>query len=253
MVFNKIGDAIKKAAEEREKKDIEEEKAAKVEVSPQIVAYHNSGAKIADQYHTLWAHILFLNTNNTTNLNTIAITSSHHQEGTTVTAVNLAVVMAQDSEKKILLMDCDLRKPTIHKLLGLTSPKGLSDILKGDSPLESVLLNTDIKNLTVLPAGKSSSNPTGLLTSQKMKHLLTELKKQFGYIILDTPPVIPYADPRILGPLVNGVILTIQANKTRRQVIWQTESILTGIGIKIFGYVLTKVEYPIPEYIHRHL
>lgn len=287
MPPDRITDAIKKAAKEKEKdfkKDATDivtsipkapekppvpevtKPAPTVGVDPRIVAYHDPQSAVTEQYRTLWTHILSLDTS--ANLKTMLITSSHPQEGKTVTALNLAVVMAEDSKKEILLLDCNLRSPVIHNFLSLqnvgsvsqdvgaqsTEPvKGLADILQNNLPLDTVLFKTNIPNIIVLSGGRVTPNPTELLGSQKMRHLLTELKERFGYVVLDTPPVIPYADSRVLGPLVDGVILVVQTEKTRREVVLEAESVLTGVGTKILGYVLTGVEYHIPEYIYRHL
>jgi capsular exopolysaccharide synthesis family protein len=279
MPSDKISDAIKKAAKEKEedfKKDTDivtsipkaPEKSPVLEVTketpragvdPRIVAYHDPQSAVTEQYRTLWTHILSLDT--TPNFKTMLITSSHPQEGKTVTALNLAVVMAHDSKKEILLLDCNLRSPVIHNFLArknvvaqfIEPMKGLSDIFKNDLPLDTVLFKTNIPNLTVLPGGEITPNPTEILGSQKMRHLLTELKEQFGYVVLDSPPVIPYADSRVLSPLVDGAILVVQTEKTRREVVWEAESVLTGVGTKILGYILTGVEYHIPEYIYSHL
>ncbi len=277
MVFDKINDVIKKVAEEKEqsfnkesilssfksgmnKKEIffnkpeqedVEEKNTDSGIDPRIVAYYTPKSEIVEQYRTLWAHILSLNIGKT--LKTIAITSSSPLEGKTVTAINLSIIMAQTSEKNVLLVDCNLHNPAIHKFLGLVPTKGLSDILMESALVDSALLKTDVTNLTILPGRKISVNPSELITSERMRTLLAELKSQFDYIILDASPVVPYADPRLLASLVDGILLVVQAGKTRREVIQRTESILSNVGSKILGYVLTGVEYHIPEYIHKHL
>lgn len=271
--INKISEAIKKAAQEKEKALEKEaapmvtpppseaiplptyetgvaEKKIKAGVDHKIVAYYNPKDPIAEQFRALWTHIYSTETGG--NLKTIAVTSSSHQEGKTIVAVNLSVVVAQDSDKPVLLIDCNLRKPTVDILLGLHADRGLSDVLAGNVKISDALMNTDIKNLTVLPAGQIPINPAEL-GSQKMKDLLTELRAQFDRIILDTPPVIPYADPRILGPLIDGVVMVVRAGKTRREAVLRAEDTLRKVGAKILGYVLTGIEYYIPEYIHRHL
>ncbi len=276
--FNKISEAIKKAAQEREKILKKEppptpapaeappvayetgaaEKIIKAGVDHKIVAYYNPKGPIAEQFRSLRAHIFSPETTGlfagqVGSLKTIAITSSSHQEGKTLAAVNLSVVIAQDTEKPTLLIDCNLRKPSVDIFLGLHTDKGLSDVLTGNARVSDVLINTDIKNLTVLPAEGIPTNPAELLGSQKMRDLLTELKAQFDHIILDTPPVIPYADPRILGPLVDGVVMVVRTGKTRREAVVRAEDTLKKVGAKVLGYVLTGIEYYIPDYIHRHL
>lgn len=274
--FNKIGEAIKKAAEEKEKALEKEketapavpsppeaiplpayetgvvEKKIKVGVDHKIVAYYDPKNPIAEQFRALRTHIYSIETGGNLNLRLIAITSSSYQEGKSIVAVNLSVVIAQESEKPVLLIDCNLKKPSVDIFLGLHTDRGLSDVLAGNVRISDALTNTDVKNLTVLPAGQVPINPADL-GSQKMKDLLTELKAQFDRIILDTPPVIPYADPRILGPLVDGVVMVVRAGKTRREAVLRAEDTLKKVGAKILGYVLTGIEYYIPEYIHRHL
>ncbi len=271
--FNKINEALKKAAEEKEKalgKDAEPlitpppseaaipayetpipERIMSAGVDHKIVAYFNPKDPIVEQFRALRTHIY--STERGPDLKTIIITSSRNQEGKTLVSVNLSIVMAQDLEKPVLLIDCNLRKPCVDIYLGLRSDKGLSDVLSGSVQISEALVTTDVKNLTVLPAGQIPMNPAELIGSQKMKDLLAELKKKFDYIILDTPPVIPYADPRILGPLADGVVVAVRTGVTRREAVTRAEDILKSVNCNILGYVLTGIEYHIPEYIHRHL
>jgi len=181
------------------------------------------------------------------------ITSSRSREGKTLVAVNLSIVMAQELEKPTLLIDCNLRKPCVDLYLGLKSDKGLSDVLSGGAQISDVLIKSDVNNLTVLPAGQIPTNPSELIGSQKMKDLLAELKTKFNYIVLDAPSIIPYADPRILGPLADGVVIAVRTGVTRREAVTRAEGILKSVSCNILGYVLTGIEYYIPEYIHRHL
>lgn len=280
--FKKLNEALKRAAEEKEKAFRKEdqaplitpppeatetqqtylempvhETAKRIEkpmssgVSKKIVAYHNPTGHITEQFRVLRTHIC--SSEKSCNIRTIAITSSAVGEGKTITAINVSAVMAQDFGKPVLLIDCNMRKPMIASLLGLGAHKGLADVLSGGLQLKDAIVKTDIGNLMVLPAGQASANPNELLTSDAMKAILAEVKPQFEAVILDTPAVIPYADPRILGSLVDGVILVIRAGRTRREVVARAEVVLKSVGANILGYVLTGIEYHIPEYIHRHL
>ncbi len=265
--FRKLSDALKKAAEEKGKaleKDAMpiitpppapemdlSENIIKGGVDRRIITYYNPKDPISEQFRVLRAHIF--SSEKSCNVKTIAVTSSSNGEGKTITAINLSVVMAQDLGKPVLLIDCSMRKPVIDSLLGLGSYKGLGDILSGGLQLKDALVKTDIPNLTVLPAGQMSVNPAELLSSEKIKALLAELKPQFEMIVLDMPAVIPYADPRILGCLVDGVVLVVRAGRTRREVVSRAEGMLKSVGANILGYLLTGVEYHIPDYIHRHL
>ncbi|MFA5339467.1 MAG: CpsD/CapB family tyrosine-protein kinase [Candidatus Omnitrophota bacterium] len=282
--FKKLSDALKKAAEEKgealqkdrapiitpppslpekEKQQAPQEapvyEAAKrpesqirsTGISKKIVAYHNPTGPVAEQFRVLRMHACSSEKN--FNIKVIVVTSSANGEGKSVAATNLAVVMAQDFGKPVLLIDCNIRKPAVDSLLGVRSDRGLADVLSGNLKLEEALVKTDIANLVVLPAGQAPANPNELLASDRMKALLAEVRPQFEAVVLDTPAVIPFADPRILSKVVDGVIIVVRAGKTRREVVARAESILKSVGANIMGYVLTGVEYHIPEYIHRHL
>lgn len=268
--FRKLSDALKKAAEEKGEAfqksqppiitptpplspppSATEKPIVSSGISKKIVTYHNPASPITEQFRVLRTHAC--SSEKSRNIKTMAITSSANGEGKSVAAVNLSVVMAQDFGKPVLLIDCNMRKPAVSSLLGLAGGRGLADVLSGAAQLKDALLKTDVANLTVLPAGQVSANPNELLASDKMKEILAEAKTQFEIIVLDTPAVIPYADPRILGRLVDAVILVVRAGRTRREVIARAESVLKSVGVNILGYVLTGIEYHIPEYIHRHL
>lgn len=282
--LKKLSDALKKAAEEKDKifkrdqapiitpppEETEKEKqqapqelpvskpAERMEkqifstgISKKVIAYHNPTSPITEQFRVLRTHAC--SSEKTGNIKIMAITSSSNGEGKSVAAVNIAVVMAQDFARPVLLIDCNMRKPTVASLLGVNKDRGLADVLSGATQLKDALINTEIANLTVLPAGQVSSNPSELLASEKMKAILAELKSQFEVIVLDTPAVMPFADPRILSKIVDGVIIVVRAGKTRREVVARAESVLKNVGANIMGYVLTGIEYHIPEYIHRHL
>ncbi len=284
--FKKLSDALKKAAEEKgevfqkEKTPIiiplpetpvqeKEKRQAPQEttvykapertesqilstgISKKIVAYHNPASPIAEQFRVLRMHAC--SSERTRDIKVMAITSSANGEGKSVAAVNLGVVMAQDFGRPVLLIDCNMRKPAVDSLLGIRSDRGLADVLQGNLKLEEALVKTDIPNLVVLPAGQAPANPNELLASDRMKAVLAEVRPRFEAVILDTPAVIPFADPRILSKIVDGVIIVVMTGKTRREVVARAESILKSVGANIMGYVLTGVEYHIPEYIHRHL
>lgn len=282
--LRKLSDALKKAAEEKDKAlqkyqppvvtpppaAPEKEKqqapqeapvykaAEKTEsqirstgISKKIVAYHNPNSAIAEQFRVVKTHIF--SPERAGKFKIVAVTSSTSGEGKTVASINLAVVTAQDSERPVLLIDGNLRKPAIASLLGLNNYKGLGDILSGNMPLDGAINEADIKNLAVLTAGQVSGNPTELLSSQKMKDLLAEVRSKYEYIIIDTPAIIPYADPRILGPMVDGIVIAVRAGNVRREVVARAESVIKSVGANILGYVITGIEYHIPEYIHRHL
>ncbi|MDD5008078.1 MAG: CpsD/CapB family tyrosine-protein kinase [Syntrophorhabdaceae bacterium] len=273
--INKINEAIKKAAEEKGKAlqsgparyadnpppgeksvsyappAMHAHAAVSTGISKKIVVFHNPSSPISEQFRVISTHIFCPEREG--KLKAVVITSSSNEEGKSVAAINLAIVTAQISGKPTLLIDCNFRKPSIGSLMGISSEKGFGDLLSGKSEAFDVTAASEINNLSMMPAGHVYGNPTELLNSQKIKDVLFELKSKYHRIILDTPAVIPFADPRILSHIVDGTVLVVRAGKTRREVVARAEAVLKSVGANILGYVITDIEYHIPEYIHRHL
>lgn len=262
--MGKITDALKKAAEERlarmEKLDHTDEvkyefvakKTVDSKIDPRIVSFYEPTSPVVEQYRTLRTNIQSINTKQPVKI--ITITSSVHNEGKTITAVNLAISMAHDlNKKRILLVDGDLRRATMKKYLGINPEVGLSDLIANGKSVDDALLNIGIDNLTVLSAGKIPHNPAELLGSIKLKNFIAQLRERFDYIIIDSPPVIPVTDAGIIGAQTDGVVMVVKANKTQQGVINHSESLLKQAQVKVLGYILTNIQYHIPAYIYRYL
>lgn len=259
--MSRISEALSKSAEENKAKPPLEERlkdrsyVAKAtddsRIDPRIVTYFDPGAVISEQYRSLRTNILLNNLSKP--FKTIAVCSSLQGEGKTVTAVNLAITMARDLDRTILLADCDLRGGIVHQLLALNPAVGLSDVLVNGTALESAFCRTGIDNLTVLPRGGIPHNPSELLSSKKMRRLLEELKSKFDYIILDSPPIVLLTDACVLGSQADGVIFIVQAHRTPRRVVKQAQNMLERVHAKIIGFVLTQTEDSVPEYTYRNI
>ena len=219
-------------------------------IDPRIVTYFDPKSVISEQYRTLRTNVQ--SNNVPRSLKTIVISSALPGEGKTITAVNLAVTMAQHLDKTVLLVDCDLRGGIIHRLLAINTVQGLSDILTNGVALEPALYKSKINNLTILPGGNIPPNPSELLGSKRMKRLLEELKSKFDYIILDSPPIIPLTDACVLSTQTDGVIYVVQARRTSRQVVRQAQNLLKHVHAKVLGLVLTQAEFYVPNYMYRY-
>jgi exopolysaccharide/PEP-CTERM locus tyrosine autokinase len=169
--------------------------------------------------------------------NVIMVTSSVGCEGKSLTALNLAITLAQEFDHTVLLIDADLRKPSIQEYLGMEPGKGLSDYLAEDAVLSEMLIKIGIGRLTLLPAGTPSRNPVELFSSQKMKDFIVEIKKRYPdrFIIIDTPPVLPFAETRLLGALVDGIVFVVREGQASLENI--TESINVLGKSKLVGAV----------------
>ena len=191
----------------------------KEEVPPydRTILSGNVQAVITEQYRLLRSKISGLNGNHVGR--TFAITSTKNGEGKSLTAVNLAIVMAEDAKKKILLIDGDMRKPSIHTFFNCKGEYGLADLLSNRCDIDSAVSPSGIKNLTLLLAGGPLESPSDLIATPLLKEIIEKLKKRFDYIIIDSPPIIPFADMNILSDIVEGVLLVVRAEKTPKEMI----------------------------------
>ena len=169
------------------------------------------------------------------------MTSAVATEGKTTTAANLAVVMAQ-AGNRIVLVDGDLRRPSAHKLFGLSNGTGLTTALVEDPrALNGYLQETGIENLRVLTAGPIPPNPQELLGSQRMEELLRRLEDEADIVVLDTPPTLVVSDANVLAARASGVLMVVNTGKTRRAAVRQAVEGLRKVGANLLGCVLNMV------------
>jgi len=203
----------------------------------------NVGSKspVSESYRSLWTNIQFANLDKPAK--TLLSTSPGPGEGKSLTTANLALTIAQTGSK-VLVVDADLRRPTVHRLFGCRKAPGLSELLSGDlSNFGNLVKNTFADNLYVLTCGNPPPNPVGILGSDKMKQLIEMAKSQFDVVLFDSPPLIAMADSSILASELDTVLLVLQAGKTKRQVANQAKEMLERLNINIFGVVLNNVDY----------
>ena len=171
---------------------------------------------------------------------TIQFTSSQPGEGKTTTAINMAISMAQLGAR-VLLIDADLRRPTVHKTFKLPQMRGLSSFLSSNGEIDEFIIKLPSSNLSVMTAGPIPPNPAELIGSDRMRELLRQLGEQFDHVIIDSPPLVSVTDPVVLSTLVDGTILVVQAGRTTKDLIRRARLELGGVGAKIFGVVLNNV------------
>ncbi len=171
----------------------------------------------------------------------LLITSAGPSEGKTTTAANLAVVMAQ-AGKRVILMDADLRRPSLHQFFGLPNEVGLSTLMLEDvSLLDRVIQSTAIEGLRVITSGPLPPNPAEVLDSKPMDDIMNTLRKQVDMLILDSPPILAVADASILGSRCSGAVLVIDAGRTHNQVCRRGLETLAQTGVQVYGVVLNKL------------
>lgn len=171
---------------------------------------------------------------------TIVVTSANPGEGKSTTAGNLALTLAE-GEAKVLLVDCDMRKPSMHKNFRVTNTYGISDVLLQRQKVMDVA-HVYNKNLSIITAGKIPPNPAEMLASKAMTLFLKEMKEHFDYIVLDTPPVQAVADAQILSTKVDGTLVVVRAGVTKKDDVHNSVSSLKKVNANIIGTVLHAVD-----------
>ena len=171
----------------------------------------------------------------------IMITSPNPSEGKSMVGANLAQSLALQGHPTVII-DCDLRKPRVHKIFDLDALPGLTNYLSGNATKEEILRETAIPNLLVIPAGPQSPSPSNLLNSEIYKELLSQLRQQYAHIIIDTPPILGFSDARIVSVLVDGTFLVTRHNSTHKSAARLAAQLLSQVNAPIMGGVLNDVE-----------
>ena len=209
----------------------------------QLVAAIAPQSTAAERYRLLRTRIKQAERGRT--LRSIIITSPSKGDGKSLTAANLALTMAQEFHQRVLLLDADLRRPSVARMFGLGDGPGLTEVLMGVADVESALVHLEDQHLTLLPAGSPVAQPAELLGSAPMRRVLDTLSKTYDRILIDMPPVAPLADVHVLSPSVDGVLMIVRAGSTPKPAI---ERALGGLDInKVLGLVLNGTGDPIPD------
>jgi exopolysaccharide transport family protein len=181
---------------------------------------------------------------------TILITSALPREGKTTTSVNTAIVLAQKGTR-VLLIDADLRRPSIHKALGMGPRIGLSNVLTGGATLQQATVrSTILPNLFILPAGTPPPNPAELLASAPMFDLLAEVREQYDHIVVDTPPTLSVTDAVVLSTRADSVVLVIRSAQTTKPALRRARDILAQVNARVAGVLLNAVNLDSPDYYY---
>jgi polysaccharide biosynthesis transport protein len=171
---------------------------------------------------------------------TLMVTSGQPGDGKTTTVFNIALALTQ-LKAEVLVVDCDMRKPRIHKMLQLQKGEGLSTLLASGGDPDKFIYRTPVRGLSVLPCGYVPPNPSELISSGSMKEALRSLSERFDYVIIDAPPMISVSDPIILSTLVDGVILVVKSGESKGESVRRASQDLSSVGARVLGVALNNL------------
>ncbi|MNO86131.1 Tyrosine-protein kinase YwqD [compost metagenome] len=203
-----------------------------------LITENNPKSPISEGYRMLRTNIEFSTIDH--KLQVIMVTSSKPNEGKSTTSANLAVSFAQ-SNKRVLLIDADMRKPSQHHIFGQSNRMGLTTVMFKQKELMDVIQPSTVENLSILFAGPTPPNPAELLSSKQMESLLETIRGLYDVIIIDTPPILSVTDAQIIATQSDGVVLVIDSGKVKKGVVLKAKTSLEHVSAKLIGVVLNNI------------
>jgi polysaccharide biosynthesis transport protein len=214
----------------------------------ELITQARPQSQMAESYRALRTSLLLTSLGSPPKI--ILITSALPREGKTTTSINTAIVLAQKGTR-VLLIDADLRRPSIHRTLGMGPRAGLSNVLTGGASLQQATVRFSVlPNLYVLPAGTPPPNPAELMASPQMFEMLAELREQYDHIVIDTPPTLSVTDAVVLSTRADAVVLVIRSAQTTKPALRRAREILTQVNARVSGVLLNAVNLDSPDYYY---
>lgn len=202
-----------------------------------LAAHYDSKSPTAEQFRTIRTNIQFASVDQ--EMLTLMVTSAVPGEGKSTTVANLAAVIAQQG-KKTLLIDADMRKPTVHYTFRTNNTRGLTNVLTRQVELEDAVGSTEVEDLHVLSSGPIPPNPAELLSSKAMDHLLQQATKSYDTVLMDTPPVLAVTDAQVMANRCDGTILVVSSGKTDNESALKAKDLLEKSKAKLLGVILNR-------------
>lgn len=205
-----------------------------------LVTVAQPRSPVSEAYRTLRTNIQFYSLDQP--VQTLLITSASPEDGKSTTLANLAVTFAETG-REVLAVDCDLRRPSLHRLFDLPNDTGLTALLREERTLDEVMLPTAVPHLRLLPSGPLPPNPSELLGSQRMERVIEALRGAAEVVLFDSPPTVSVTDAAILGAKMDGVLLVVSIGKTKRDHLVRAKQLLDRVKAKVLGVVLNNVKF----------
>jgi capsular exopolysaccharide synthesis family protein len=213
----------------------------------EIISLTEPRSAVSESYRGIRTRILFSTTE--TQPKSILMVSAMESEGKTITSANLAVIMARTGSR-VLLLDCDMRKPRLNTIFNIEREKGVSNVLVGDCAIADAVRHTNIPNLDLMPCGQIPPNPSELLGSKAMQEMLSTLGQEYDRIVIDSPPVTAVTDAVVLSKAVDGVVVVLQANRTERVIVQRAVEQILSVRANIFGIILNRLDTSLTKDYH---
>ena len=251
--MGKMYDALQKIERERATTDVHEPGLFEDEhnvLDDKLVSFFAPSSLVTEQFRRLRTHILKAGAAKAPK--TILITSAMSGEGKSLIAINLAIIIAVELNSHALLVDCDLRNPSISRWFGMTEKKGLSNYLIGEAEIPEILQKTSVDKLTLMCGGTIQENPVELISSEKMKNLIQDLKSRYDdrYIIIDSSPLLATTEPTVLNDMADAILLVVKSGDTPRETIQQALKLVDKN--KVMGIILNNMEFKTKAMIQRY-
>lgn len=204
-----------------------------------LIVENNPKSTIAEQFRTIRTNLQFSMVD--TELETMCVTSAGPTSGKSLLSANLAATFAQEGQR-VLVVDSDLRKPTLHKIFNVKNFKGLSTLLSDNIAFDDVVQKTSIDNLYLLSSGPIPPNPSEMLRSDKMMQMIEKYKQYFDLIIFDTPPVLAVTDAQIMTTRVDGTLFVVPKGEVKKEQVRKSAELLNNVRANVLGFVMNKIE-----------
>lgn len=201
-----------------------------------IISYSQPKSVIAEEFRSIRTNIQYSNLDK--KIKTIVVTSTTKDEGKTTIATNLAVNFSKIENKRVLIIDCDLRNPSVYKEFGISNSNGLTDLLVEEKDLSNYIKETKINNLHILTVGSIPPNPSEMLSSNRMKVFMEKVREEYDYVFIDTPPIGMVTDAGILSAFLDGIIIVVKSDLVDIKDLQESKKKLVSVNANILGVIL---------------
>ena len=208
-------------------------------IRPELISIDEPDSIAAEAYRALRTSIQFASIDK--DIKTLVITSTSPGEGKSSVVINLGVVIAQTG-KRVLLVDADLRNPSLYRNLDIDNKEGLSTMFLKNETMDKYIRQYAVNNLFILPSGPPPPNPSEVLASERMKQFIAQAKEKFDFIVFDSPPLLPVTDAAVLSKICDGTVLVVRSSKTVIEAAHRVKTILENLKVNILGVVITDVD-----------